>query len=138
MVKFLLKGIIFFMGVQSLMGKLQQEGIITGSIKINYPVLQEKIVSIIKSDELNVVVKKLSDEIYLTEANARVLQNNGYRSNHVLCHNHVVQKGETLSNLAEIYGVPWQAIKKANHISDVRKLQIGQHLIIPDGMSGLG
>jgi LysM repeat protein len=44
---------------------------------------------------------------------------------------HVVAKGETLSAIAARYKVTVAALKEANHISDERKLRVGQKLVIP-------
>ena len=46
---------------------------------------------------------------------------------------HVVQRGETLSGIADDYGVSWQAIAQANHIKNPNKIYAGQTLIIPVG-----
>ncbi len=44
---------------------------------------------------------------------------------------HVVQPGDTLSGIAETYGVPIQAIADANGLVDVDNLKQGQELQIP-------
>ncbi len=44
---------------------------------------------------------------------------------------HTVQGGETLGGIAKKYGVPQREIAVANHISDPRRLQAGQQLVIP-------
>jgi membrane-bound lytic murein transglycosylase D len=44
---------------------------------------------------------------------------------------HVVRPGETLSHIARRYGVGVAAIRTANNVRDVRKLQIGASLKIP-------
>ena len=46
---------------------------------------------------------------------------------------HVVQEGDTLSEIAKQYGVTVEAIQEVNAISDPKRLQIGQELIIPGG-----
>ena len=46
---------------------------------------------------------------------------------------HVVQPGDTLSVIAEMYGVPVQAIADANGLDDVNTLKPDQELIIPAG-----
>ncbi len=48
---------------------------------------------------------------------------------------HMVVKGETLSSIAAHYKVKVAALEKLNHITDDRKLQVGQKLIIPTGAS---
>jgi LysM repeat protein len=44
---------------------------------------------------------------------------------------HTVKKGETLTSIAHQYGVTVDELQKANHITDGRRLQIEQNLIIP-------
>jgi formylglycine-generating enzyme required for sulfatase activity len=44
---------------------------------------------------------------------------------------HVVQEGETLSEIAKQYGVTVEALQEVNDISDPTRLQIDQELIIP-------
>jgi LysM repeat protein len=44
---------------------------------------------------------------------------------------HVVEAGETLSGLAGKYHTTVEAIQAANHIQDVRKVRVGQTLVIP-------
>jgi len=46
-------------------------------------------------------------------------------------HHHLVVKGETLSSIAAHYKVTVPALEKVNHITDARKLRIGQDLVIP-------
>ncbi len=46
---------------------------------------------------------------------------------------HVVQPGDTLSVIAETYGVPMSAIADANGLDDVNAIKPGQELIIPAG-----
>jgi LysM repeat protein/ribosomal protein L40E len=46
---------------------------------------------------------------------------------------HVVQPGETLSGIAERYGVPAERIAEANGIEDPSLVQEGQELVIPLG-----
>lgn len=47
-------------------------------------------------------------------------------------YNHTVEAGQTLSAIAQAYGVSMNAILKANKLSDPSKLQVGQKLFIPD------
>ena len=46
---------------------------------------------------------------------------------------HVVQAGDTLGEIAKQYGVTVEALQEVNAISDPKRLQIGQELIIPQG-----
>ena len=44
---------------------------------------------------------------------------------------HIVAKGETLGSIAARYDVKVVTLEKVNHITDDRKLQVGQKLLIP-------
>lgn len=44
---------------------------------------------------------------------------------------HIVAKGETLSSIATHYKVKVSTLETVNHITDDRKLQVGQNLLIP-------
>jgi putative chitinase len=44
---------------------------------------------------------------------------------------HVVQRGETLSQIAQRYGVTLQAVQNANGITDPDSISVGQRLTIP-------
>ena len=46
---------------------------------------------------------------------------------------HIVSKGETLTAIAKHYKVTVPELLKVNKIADVRKLQIGQTLVLPPG-----
>jgi len=52
-------------------------------------------------------------------------------SAHPTAHEHVVASGETLGSIAEHHHVTLTALKTANHITDERKLRVGQKLVIP-------
>lgn len=45
---------------------------------------------------------------------------------------HVVEAGQTISEIARAYKVSTQSILKANKISDPTKIRVGQKLFIPD------
>ncbi len=45
---------------------------------------------------------------------------------------HVVQPGETLSAIAQAYGVKMDAILAANNIKNANSIRVGQKLFIPD------
>jgi lipoprotein NlpD len=47
--------------------------------------------------------------------------------------NHIVQPGETLYHIAQVYGVSTDALMAANGISDPRDLRVGQIVVIPGG-----
>jgi nucleoid-associated protein YgaU len=51
---------------------------------------------------------------------------------------HVVAKGETLSSIAAQYRVKVSAIERINRITNDRRLQVGQKLVIPGGSSPAG
>jgi murein DD-endopeptidase MepM/ murein hydrolase activator NlpD len=49
---------------------------------------------------------------------------------------HILQPGENLYRLSRFYGVPVDTIARANQISDVTKLEIGQRIWIPGAKRG--
>jgi LysM repeat protein len=51
---------------------------------------------------------------------------------------HVVQAGEHLAAIGNMYGVSWPAIAAVNGLSDPNQIYTGQTLIIPDSDTGLG
>lgn len=185
MIKYIVKVVVLIMGVQSLLANLREQGIISGDIQIHYPVLQEKVISVVKSREFHDLVRKVkSSEVaeYVTPNDAQgavpqqsdynyqgrpnnsysrrnyeqtTQRQNDYKTNRtqhkynvsyennrsmkqIRCLCHVVRAGETLSDLAQEYGVSWKVIKRANRIYNARNLQIGQNLIIPQRIGGLG
>ena len=44
---------------------------------------------------------------------------------------HTVQKGQTLYQIAQIYGLDIEVVRRANHILDVSKIKTGDRLWIP-------
>jgi hypothetical protein len=46
---------------------------------------------------------------------------------------HTVKAGETISSIAEQYGVTWQEIAQANNLQDPYTIFVGQVLCIPEG-----
>lgn len=78
------------------------------------------------------IVDDLSGRISaITERQARA-QQAAARETRGSGYSHVVEAGQTLSAIAEAYGVSVRAIMKANKIADPTKLQVGQKLFIPD------
>lgn len=45
---------------------------------------------------------------------------------------HIVERGQTLSHIAQAYGVTVQAIVEANNLRNPNDLRVGQRLFIPD------
>lgn len=50
---------------------------------------------------------------------------------------HVVQRGESLFAIAQLYGTSVEAIMTANHLSDARFIDVGQRLLIPNATPGI-
>lgn len=44
---------------------------------------------------------------------------------------HVVQPGDTLSSIAQRYGVSMDDLARANYLTDAHRLEVGQQLVIP-------
>ena len=131
------------MGIQSLFGRLQNEGIVEGSVKINYSVLHAKVMSLVTSEEFQGLMNKIEETgennySQPREADTKEYNYDNIKRRSTRCFKHIVRQGETLSNLAECYGVSWKVIKKVNRIADERRLQIGQNLMIPNVVHSLG
>ncbi len=75
-------------------------------------------------DDLSGRISAITERQARAQAAARETRGSGY--------SHVVESGQTLSAIAEAYGVSVRAIMKANKITDPTKLQVGQKLFIPD------
>ncbi|MCB9437012.1 MAG: LysM peptidoglycan-binding domain-containing protein [Anaerolineales bacterium] len=50
---------------------------------------------------------------------------------------HVVQRGDTLFTIAQLYGTTVEAIMTANNLSDARFIEVGQRLLIPNARPGI-
>ena len=50
---------------------------------------------------------------------------------------YIIQEGDTLWEIAQRFGVPWEDLARANDISDPSQLSAGDELIIP-GLTGIG
>ena len=46
---------------------------------------------------------------------------------------HIVQPGETLATIAQLYGISWLQIAQTNNIYDADHVEVGQELTIPGG-----
>ena len=46
-------------------------------------------------------------------------------------HTHIVQRGETLQAVAQLYGFDWQTLARANNIANPHLIYAGQALIVP-------
>jgi len=183
MIKFMIKGVIFLMGLQSLFGSLQKNGIIEGSIRVNYKNIQRSVVAVLQSNEFNNVIDKLNDanieryitppevqaeeykgyelrrneNVWRTPTNAQVNANEQYqrptvryanavqddheydfnnlKNKTIRCYHHVVQNGETLEDLSNMYGVAYQVIMKVNKMYDTEDVHAGQNVYIPTRMA---
>ncbi len=137
MFKFLVKVVIVVLALQSGMSYLKKQDILIGEIKINYPVLKEKILKLIPTEKIteklkDVVNSKISEAFAVkteTKDEASFEAVNDYRNPRIVVH--VVAQGETLAELSQRYGIPWQVIKKINDIHNENELVVGQQLRIP-------
>ncbi|MDZ7331878.1 MAG: LysM peptidoglycan-binding domain-containing protein [candidate division KSB1 bacterium] len=145
MIKFMIKSVIVLLAMQSAMNYLRNEQIIEGSIRINYSVIQQKLISAvpvrkIASGMVQAVaqtrLQRVSPEPYAAEypvAEVREIKDvPAFKIVH-----HVVAEGESLAVLAQIYGVHWRVIQKINRIGDDEPLFVGQVLRIPTRTQGL-
>ena len=144
MIKFLFKLLVVWLALQSALGYLRKEEIIYGSIEINYPALQKKVLEIIPTEQISeaiihIVTKKLKE----TLAPGEEQKSRFYRTDDVAARQnfrevvHVVHRGDTLSDLSEKYGVSWKVIKKINRIVNKDQLLVGQKLRIPSRLNNL-
>lgn len=141
MFKFLVKVVIVVLALQSGMSYLKKNQILVGSIKINYPVLKEKLIKLIPTEKL---AAKLPDVVN-TKINQAIQTNSGqkhddtsqtepgsfneYQKFRLVIH--VVAQGETLSDLSQVYGISSQVIQKINNLQNDDKLTVGQEVKIP-------
>ncbi len=78
-------------------------------------------------DDLSKKIASLSKQREEAARKARetaAAQKSGYK--------HTVEAGQTISAIADAYGVSTRSIIKANKISDPTKIRVGQVLLIPD------
>ena len=147
MFKFLVKVVIVVLALQSGMGYLKKEDIIVGEIRINYPVLKEKLLKLVPTKKiadklLDVVNTKISQafatkkETKTSAASENTIEpvNKNTVSRTFV---HVVTRGETLVELSDIYGIPSPVIKKINNIQEKQKLLVGQRIRIPSRSKNL-
>ncbi len=85
--------------------------------------LREEIVDDL-SKRISALTEKRAAEARKVREAESARQKSGY--------NHTVEAGQTLSAIAQAYGVSMNAILKANKLSDPSKLHVGQKLFIPD------
>ena len=144
MIKFAVKCIIVLLALQSAMNYLRKEEIIEGSIRINYPVIQQKVLAAIPTKKIAAGIVKFTTERIQDaiandeEPNYRVCHDQQREENsHFKIINHIVDKDETLEQLSQRYGVHWRVIQRVNHLSDKHKLLVGQRLRIPSKMHQL-
>jgi len=137
MFKFLVKVVIVVLALQSGVGYLQKQDVLIGDMKINYPVLKEKILKLIPTkkitEKLKDVVNSKISEAFAGESETKddVFSESvkDYGKPRIVVH--VVAQGETLAALSQKYGIPWQVIKKINDIHNENELVVGQQLRIP-------
>jgi len=72
---------------------------------------------------IDALTKKIAD-LMQSRATPKPRQQSGYE--------HVVQSGETLSEIAREYGVSVNAVINANNLKDPNSLRVGQTLFIPE------
>ncbi len=144
MIKFLFKLFVVWLALQSALGYLREEEIIHGSIEINYPVLQRKVLEVIPTEQISeaiihLVTKKLRDALDADEERSFLIHRKKDKKSSTVFREivHVVDCGDTLTDLSDRYGVSWKVIKKINHIENKDRLQVGQRLRIPSRVTHL-
>ncbi|HDQ00200.1 MAG TPA: LysM domain-containing protein [bacterium] len=141
MFKFLVKVVVVVLAIQAGMGYLKKQEIISGNIKINYPVLKEKILKLIPTEKIAEKVQNAVTSQIKQAVSSKIddwqrdsigsSQPDFVASPQQKMLVHVVIEGETLGELSEAYDVPADVIKKINKIKDERDLTVGKQLKIP-------
>ncbi|MDZ7333392.1 MAG: LysM peptidoglycan-binding domain-containing protein [candidate division KSB1 bacterium] len=139
MIKFIIKAVIVLLALQSAMDYLREQGIIEGSIEINYSVIKQKLLAAVPTKQIatgmvhfaapavqNAIVTDLRAEENASFISARNVDRPTFKIIY-----HIVTEGESLGELAQRYNVHWRVIQKANRMSEDEPLQVGQVLKIP-------
>ncbi|MBN1350534.1 LysM peptidoglycan-binding domain-containing protein [candidate division KSB1 bacterium] len=164
--KLVTKGIIGLFALNFFMGSLRQEGIITGTIYINYPRLFKRIgsnfcVEFVSSNDHQLMRRETYEPLnfYFEDEPERRIEFESEpgteydydQDRQWLDENfdinivpppeskpsyHVLRRGETLISLSSMYGVPWREIKEANRIRNARRIRPGQRILIPTRFEG--
>ena len=71
MIKFAVKCIIVLLALQSAMNYLRKEEIIEGSIRINYPVIQQKVLAAIPTKKIAAGIVKFTTESVCCDSNQK-------------------------------------------------------------------
>ncbi|MCU0642657.1 MAG: LysM peptidoglycan-binding domain-containing protein [bacterium] len=139
MIKFIVKTVIVLLALQSAMNYLRKEEIIEGSIEINYPVVQQKLVGTIPAKKIAAGILHFTAQTIqgaiTTELRAEERSSvNPVYHEEVPAYKivyHVVNEGESLNILSQKYNIHWRVIQKVNRMDDAQPLYIGQVLKIP-------
>lgn len=138
MIKLSIKCLVVFMAFQSVLNYLQKEEIVKGSIEINYPVIKQKIFSLMPTAKISHSIvqfasTKVADAKFIREQPREKFFAEPLTEESPLYKivTHIVADGETLIELGERYGVHWRVIQKVNHIPDEQMMYVGQILKIP-------
>ena len=139
MIKFIVKTIIVLLALQSAMDYLRKEEIIEGSIEINYPVIQQKLLAAVPTKKIatgmlhfaaHTVQNAIATELRAGE-NASFVSARTEDAPAFKIVYHIVTEGESLGGLAQRYNVHWRVIQKVNRMSDDEPMYVGQVLKIP-------
>lgn len=145
MIKFIVKTVIVLLALQSAMDYLRQEEIIEGSIRVNYPVIRQKLIAALPPKKIAAgLVQRAAGTVKKTAAAPVYAAENGWseaeRADALPSFRivyHVVTAGESLADLAQRYQIHWRVIQKANHISAGEPLYVGQVLKIPSRIKNM-
>ncbi|HEX9975585.1 MAG TPA: LysM domain-containing protein, partial [bacterium] len=118
---------------------LRKEEMIEGSIEINYPVIQQKLLAAVPTKKIansilqftaHTIQSAIATELHAEECST----SESYCSEEVPAYKivyHIVNEGESLSVLSQKYNIHWRVIQKVNRISDEQPMYVGQALKIP-------
>lgn len=139
MIKFIVKTVIVLLALQSAMDYLRKEEIIKGSIEINYPVVQEKLIGSIPAKKIaagilhftaQTIQGAITTELRAGERSSfRTVDHEEVPAYKIVFH--TVNEGESLNLLAQKYNIHWRVIQKVNRLEDHQPLYVGQALKIP-------
>jgi len=121
------------------MDYLRNQGVIDGSIKINFAVIQQKLFAAVSAKKiatcmLQIAEGKIEDwmisEVQVEESASLIKSSIEGESAFKIVY-HRVREGESLRALAQRYAIHWRVIQRMNQLLDGQPLYAGQVLKIP-------
>ena len=138
--KIFTKGIIVLFIINSMLGSLKEQGIITGKVSINYKRLFKNFgdnicIEFTASENTVPFRSDLNHLKYDNRQETDYLPNDSYYEEKLDADQknkyHILQHGETLMTVSHKYGISCREIQELNRIRNVRKIRPGQRILIP-------